>query len=926
MKTPLLPLLFASVLAVGSCGSFAGTVTFAEFDGLANNAAIPTPPQGLPPGITATWTGFLLHTTAGDTPMSVFPTDDIAGADDATIVFSAPVWITSINVYDTSWGTDPVVVTGRRDGTNVWVYNSPGNLPWTKVTDGAGKAIDTLAFEGRWNHYDDLVIDPLFADVDGDGLNDFWEYAYFPGDLTKLTATGDYDHDGLTDAQEATKGTDPTKADTDNDGLTDNVETGTGFYVSPTDTGTDPTKADTDNDGRKDGDEVNGTPTSNPTAPDTDYDNYLDGDEVATGHDPNNPADNPEMTAIANSVAQFSGVQGQDNWFSGYRNYTLDGGGDNYDATTGFIPFAGGSDNPNPWDGMTQFWTGGQWDFNTAASAPWTELGRENTHPNGSNNGPVHWTIRRWVAANLTQVTPLAFRWHAQKGSATCIDNGVTSGLYINGQLKDSAVVRGGDTVGITHTYFANVTPGDKIDLILSPRGTDGIDVDGCDGSINRLLVDPVLPAAPRQPDGSIFVPVGAGDSDGDGLPDVWERNYFPNDLTKLTATGDFDQDGLSDVGEYQRGTDPTKADTDGDGLSDKVETGTGVYVSPTDTGSNPTKADTDGDGLSDSVEVNRTPPTNPNKADTDNDGFSDPAEIAWGTDPTNPNDNPLAFVIANSEAQFSGIQGSNGWYNGYRIFNPIAGTVNYNANQDFIPFPGGADNPNPWDGVTQTWNNGAWVLNTAGVAPWAMQGPLAVHPNGTNSAPTIGGTPDPTQEEWVIRRWVASTLTSNTPITVIWKVRKTNLANGGVTGLVFINGALADSKAIAGTDGAGEMRRYRVVLKPNDIVDLALSPEGPTGDRFDYSDGSETWFWVDVRAWPPADISLSGSSVNLAQGKFTFKWNSAPNVNYVVWVSTNLKDWTALPVVPSGGTETTFTETLGSPTPAVRFYRVSPQ
>jgi len=357
------------------------------------------------------------------------------------------------------------------------------------------------------------------------------------------------------------------------------------------------------------------------------------------------------------------------------------------------------------------------------------------------------------------------------------------------------------------------------------------------------------------------------------------------------------------------------------------VETGTGIYVSRTDTGSDPTVADSDGDGLSDFVEVNRNPPTNPNKADTDNDGFSDPEEIAWGTDPTNPQDTPVTFVIANSQAQFSGIQGSNGWYSGYRVFNPVSGSVDYDPNQDFIRFPG-SEGQGPWDGVLQTWNNanGSWALNTAGAAPWTMLGPLAVHPNGTNNPPTIGGTPDPTQEQWTTRRWVASALTSNTPVTIIWQVRKANLNNDGVTGLLFINGKLADSKAIAGNDGTGEIRRYRAILKPNDIVDLALSPAGPSGDRFDYSDGSETWFWIDARPWPPADVRLSESSLDQAQGKFTFKWNSSPNVNYIVWFSTNLKDWTALPAVQSGGTNTTFTHDLGSPPPAARFYRVSPQ
>lgn len=47
--------------------------------------------------------------------------------------------------------------------------------------------------------------------------------------------------------------------------------------------------------------------------------------------------------------------------------------------------------------------------------------------------------------------------------------------------------------------------------------------------------------------------------------------------------------------------------DSDGDGLADCVETGTGIYVSPWNTGTDPMLADTDGDGLNDGDEVNGT-------------------------------------------------------------------------------------------------------------------------------------------------------------------------------------------------------------------------------------------------------------------------------------------------------------------------------
>ena len=54
--------------------------------------------------------------------------------------------------------------------------------------------------------------------------------------------------------------------------------------------------------------------------------------------------------------------------------------------------------------------------------------------------------------------------------------------------------------------------------------------------------------------------------------------------------------------------------DTDGDGLDDSVETNTGIYVSPSNTGTNPNKADSDGDGVGDWYEV-ATIDTNPANA-----------------------------------------------------------------------------------------------------------------------------------------------------------------------------------------------------------------------------------------------------------------------------------------------------------------------
>lgn len=62
--------------------------------------------------------------------------------------------------------------------------------------------------------------------------------------------------------------------------------------------------------------------------------------------------------------------------------------------------------------------------------------------------------------------------------------------------------------------------------------------------------------------------PLDPNDTDGDGMNDTCEQQYFGN-LTAANATGDADSDGLTNGQECALGTDPTKADTDGDGTPD---------------------------------------------------------------------------------------------------------------------------------------------------------------------------------------------------------------------------------------------------------------------------------------------------------------------------------------------------------------------
>src|SRR3954469_4802440 len=97
---------------------------------------------------------------------------------------------------------------------------------------------------------------------------------------------------------------------------------------------------------------------------------------------------------LANSVTEFSGVQGQANWSYGYWNKKTDADGQ-YSASE-FVPFpnAGGG------FGANNFWTGAAWGWFNGAP-PFTQLTSLGGQPSGDNGNaalPSHWAVRRYVS------------------------------------------------------------------------------------------------------------------------------------------------------------------------------------------------------------------------------------------------------------------------------------------------------------------------------------------------------------------------------------------------------------------------------------------------------------------------------------------------------------------------------------------------
>jgi len=107
-------------------------------------------------------------------------------------------------------------------------------------------------------------------------------------------------------------------------------------------------------------------------------------------------------------------------------------------------------------------------------------------------------------------------------------------------------------------------------------------------------------------------------DTDGDGMPDDWEIDYF-GDLSQ-EPDSDYDGDGANNMAEYQYGTDPTDPDSDSDQMPDGWEVQYGL--DPLD--ASDANVDGDGDGVTNLEEYlagsdpwNASPPTNPNPDQT---------------------------------------------------------------------------------------------------------------------------------------------------------------------------------------------------------------------------------------------------------------------------------------------------------------------
>lgn len=175
---------------------------------------------------------------------------------------------------------------------------------------------------------------------------------------------------------------------------------------------------------------------------------------------------------VADSVAEFSNVQGENGWYYGYFRKSGDSGG--YDPDTDFRQLPQNDPYAGTWSlDNTRFYTG---------------MDADQQHGNASVSSREdieHWAIRRWVSdVSGTFTISGMVREDKKVGRG---DDGVIAQILINGEEVFSRDIAPEDQTALAYSVLANLEVGDVVDFVMQPGVTDHYDCPFFTGTITVI-------------------------------------------------------------------------------------------------------------------------------------------------------------------------------------------------------------------------------------------------------------------------------------------------------------------------------------------------------------------------------------------------------------------------------------------------------
>jgi len=167
-----------------------------------------------------------------------------------------------------------------------------------------------------------------------------------------------------------------------------------------------------------------------------------------------------DIIVLADSVSDFSDVQGQGNWYYGFYDKTNDP--NHQYAVTDFQLMTQFLSSHS----LSAFGTGSAWyvEDGTYFTSLWASGG----HPNGlatsgGRSTVEHFAIRRWVSDFAGPVTISGFLSKLD----TAGENGIAGRIVVDGVFEYGQFIAGTDGVGVTYSVNSDVAVGSTVDFFI---------------------------------------------------------------------------------------------------------------------------------------------------------------------------------------------------------------------------------------------------------------------------------------------------------------------------------------------------------------------------------------------------------------------------------------------------------------------------